>query len=390
MSERDVLGRELAYHEKLYSGFAQSHFARPAVRALRAHMVQRILRVTGAGAGSRVLSLGCGIGDTELLLAPHVGEVVGVDLSSAGIRQARQDAVRLGIANARFEEGSSAAGVFDAVIAIFFLHHLSDDALAAFPAQLRGLLVPRGVFYSLDPSSRRISGAVGRKLIPRLMRRYQTEDERELEPALAAGLFRAAGFDARIEMYDFGSSPLAGLFPGWRRVTGPRERWTMAFCARRSAGWAATSKSSRARDFIRARQLRAAGTGLRQRLFGIRLAQFGDGIGHDGDSLPQPLEPAHRQNDANFRHHSINHEMIGARAFDRFPYFGRLEPIHRLLAGDGLPHQKRRGFVLPQCSGDAMRRPRRIPGRFRRARPRWKPPGCRGRRHKRSAARARG
>jgi len=26
--------RELEYHEKLYSGFAQSHFARPAVRAL--------------------------------------------------------------------------------------------------------------------------------------------------------------------------------------------------------------------------------------------------------------------------------------------------------------------------------------------------------------------
>ena len=25
-----------------------------------------------------------------------------------------------------------------------------------------------------------------------------------------------AGFDARIEMYDFFSSPLAGLFPGWR------------------------------------------------------------------------------------------------------------------------------------------------------------------------------
>ena len=50
--------RELEYHEKLYSGFAQSHFARPAVRALRAHMVWRILAMTGAGHASRVLSLG--------------------------------------------------------------------------------------------------------------------------------------------------------------------------------------------------------------------------------------------------------------------------------------------------------------------------------------------
>ena len=66
-----VRRRELDYHEKLYSGFAQEHFARPAVRALRADIVQRILSVTGADQTSRVLSLGCGIGDTELLLAPH-------------------------------------------------------------------------------------------------------------------------------------------------------------------------------------------------------------------------------------------------------------------------------------------------------------------------------
>ena len=46
----EVLRRELAYHEKLYGGFAQRHFARPAVRALREHMVRRILRLTGAAA----------------------------------------------------------------------------------------------------------------------------------------------------------------------------------------------------------------------------------------------------------------------------------------------------------------------------------------------------
>ena len=69
------LQREIDYHEKLYSGFAQSHFAKPAVRALRRHMVQRILKQTGAGKSSRVLSLGCGIGDTELLLAPHVADL---------------------------------------------------------------------------------------------------------------------------------------------------------------------------------------------------------------------------------------------------------------------------------------------------------------------------
>jgi len=213
---QEVLERELAYHEKLYSGFAQKHFARPAVRALRAHMARRILRMTGAGENSRMLSLGCGIGDTELLLAPHVKEIVGTDLSPAAIRQARADAERLGIRNARFEVGSEAASRYDAVIAIFFLHHLPDAALAALPGKVREWLEPGGVFYSLDPSRDRLSGVVGRKLIPGLMKKYQTIDERELEAGATAGLFRGAGFEVRTEIYDFGSSPLAGLLPGWR------------------------------------------------------------------------------------------------------------------------------------------------------------------------------
>jgi len=213
-----VRQRELEYHEKLYSGFAQSHFARPAVRALRRHMVDRIRRLTGAGSESRVLSLGCGIGDTELLLAPHVAELTGVDLSPAAIRQARADAGALAIRNARFEEGGIggiAGGRYDIVIAVFFLHHLPDDELAALPHRLKDILAPGGVFYSLDPSRHRLSGAVGRLLIPNLMKKYQTADERELEPAATAELFRRAGLDARVEIYDFGSSPLAGLFPGW-------------------------------------------------------------------------------------------------------------------------------------------------------------------------------
>jgi SAM-dependent methyltransferase len=211
-----VLQRELEYHEKLYSGFAQAHFARPAVRALRQHMAGRILQLTGAGPRSRVLSLGCGIGDTELLLAPHVAEIVGVDLSPSAIRQAEWDAKRSGILNTRFRHGSTAEGRFDVVIAIFFLHHLEDGALAALPGALQDTLTPGGVFYSLDPSRRRLSGALGRLFIPGLMKRYQSPDERELEPEATAALFRAAGMDTSAGIYDFGSSPLAGLFPGWR------------------------------------------------------------------------------------------------------------------------------------------------------------------------------
>jgi hypothetical protein len=46
---------ELEYHERIYSGFVQQHFAKSAVRAFRVHLVDRILRRTGVGRTSRGL-----------------------------------------------------------------------------------------------------------------------------------------------------------------------------------------------------------------------------------------------------------------------------------------------------------------------------------------------
>lgn len=237
----DALQRELDYHERLYSGFAQQHFAKPAVRALRAHLAARILDRTGAGRHSRVLSLGCGIGDTEMLIAPHVGELVGIDLSPKAVAQAREDAVRLGLRNTVFVEGTMDRdlGSFDAVIAVFFLHHLPDDLLAAAPARIAAHLDGHGVFFSLDPSRNRLSGRVGRVVVPALMKKYQTEDERELDPGETAALFAGAGFAASSSIYDFGSSPLAGLLPSWRwgyQAARAADDWILRIPALRGLG----------------------------------------------------------------------------------------------------------------------------------------------------------
>jgi len=216
----EIHTRELAHHEALYSGFAQQHFAKPAVRALRRHIVGRILTATGLGRTSRVLSLGCGIGDTELLLAPKAGALVGIDLSPAAIRQARADAAARGISNAEFIETSLGRlqlpeSSFDAAIGIFFLHHLPGAELPEAARRIRSLLKPGGAFYALDPSFYRLSGALGSLLAPGLMRRYQTPDERELKPREIAKIFASAGFHAHTRIDDFASAPLAGLFPSW-------------------------------------------------------------------------------------------------------------------------------------------------------------------------------
>jgi SAM-dependent methyltransferase len=194
------LDRELEYHEKLYSGFAQQHFAKPAVRAFREHQVGRMMRLAGIGRESRVLSAGCGIADMELVLAPYAREVVGNFRGVCGT----------------LEQAADGLGKFDAVLAVFFLHHLSDEALEVFPKLIASLLKPGGVFYGLDPSRYRLSGWVGELLFPKLMARYQSPGERQLSPPETAELFGRNGFVSEFGYYDFVSTPLAGLLPSWR------------------------------------------------------------------------------------------------------------------------------------------------------------------------------
>ena len=213
--------REQAYHDELYSGFAQQHFSRPAVVEFRRHLAGHILRKTGTGKSSRILSIGCGIGDTELLLAPHVGEIFGIDLSPKAIMTACDTARRQRIRNVTFraaewESLSDLDPTFDLVLSIFFLHHLPDAELSRIPEGVGRLLRPGGVFYAIEPSARRLSGALGKLLIPNLMKKYQTPDERPLVPRAVASQFEESRFRVRTAWYDFGSTPIAGLLPEWR------------------------------------------------------------------------------------------------------------------------------------------------------------------------------
>jgi SAM-dependent methyltransferase len=212
--------RELAYYENLYGGFGAGHFSKPGVVAFREYLVARLLKATGAGPETKVLSIGCGVGDTELLIAPSVGQVTGIDLSPTAIRAANRAGVEGKVPNVRFLEGGWPGlplepESFDVILAIFFLHHLPDPALAAFPRQVLPLLGNGGCFYALEPSARRLSGFLGKLLVPGLMKKYQTEDERQLHPESAAAPFREAGFSTVTRWFDFCSTPLAGLFPAW-------------------------------------------------------------------------------------------------------------------------------------------------------------------------------
>lgn len=61
--------------------------------------------------GERFLDVGCGIGSIALLMAPRVGEAVGLDQNQASIESAEINAVGHGIANARFVAGGWETGL---------------------------------------------------------------------------------------------------------------------------------------------------------------------------------------------------------------------------------------------------------------------------------------
>ena len=201
---------EREYHDRHYAAEA-ALFDTPLFRRVHDRAAREFLRATRAGRSHRVLSLGCGDGSIERRLAPHVGAIVGVDISPVAIARARIKSA--GYTNLSFAENPP-AGPFDIVAAFAFLHHLDDDAIRDTLRSARRLLRPGGLFYSSDPSRRRLIGLF-RGLVRRTYERYHSPDERELDPTALAALFAGVGFN-RPEMgyCDYFLGPLAWLAPG--------------------------------------------------------------------------------------------------------------------------------------------------------------------------------
>lgn len=107
-------------------------------------------------AQSRLLDVACGSGGPTLRIAASTGaSVVGVDIHSQAIAQARALAASQGRASARFETLDAGGplpfddGSFDAVLCIDAINHLPDRARTL--AEWRRVLVPGGRLVFTDP-----------------------------------------------------------------------------------------------------------------------------------------------------------------------------------------------------------------------------------------------
>jgi SAM-dependent methyltransferase len=97
----------------------------------------------------RALDVGCGTGALAYVLAPHVGEVVGIDASEEYLEAARRDAP----ANCIFELGDAAAlgfpyGTFDLVGCLRVLHHVRRPELVV--SELARVTRPGGRILLVD------------------------------------------------------------------------------------------------------------------------------------------------------------------------------------------------------------------------------------------------
>lgn len=256
VSVRRVEDAERAF----FAGYYAERRYHPFAWRLRLERDLRVLRAAEPGRRlGRVLSVGCGDGTFELMLAPLADAVLGVDLSPEAIAAARSAHDRAGTRNVEFRCLSVAdldsEERFDTVICVAFLHHLPASAFDYFLASTYARLEPGGLLYAQDPNVHGVLRAVGRRLMGRKYDAYHSPDERELDPSEVRRALAAAGFTAiDIRYIDLTLIPSLYLSP-----RGPN--WLFRACALVDRLWCASPAAAWASGFSATARKSPAGAG---------------------------------------------------------------------------------------------------------------------------------
>jgi 2-polyprenyl-3-methyl-5-hydroxy-6-metoxy-1,4-benzoquinol methylase len=190
--------------------------------------LKNLRRLAGNRPLGRVLSLGCGDGEFERMLAGYAEHVTALDISSQAIEIAKRNAERSGVSNVDFRcmplSEMSWDAQFDAVVCLAFLHHVQEVDLPGLLQDAYAHVKPGGFFYSQDPNVNGVLRKVGRVVLGKNYDKYHTPDERELVPEEIATALRSAGFrSVRIGYIDL------TLIPSYFVVTkGPGAPFHMA------------------------------------------------------------------------------------------------------------------------------------------------------------------
>lgn len=198
MSERkpDTIEQgEIDFFERFYG---EGAYHPTGWRLRLSRELKSLRRVAGKRGLGRVLSLGCGDGEFELMLSKYADQITALDISSQAIEIANRNAARRGVTNVDFRcmplADLSWEDQFDTVICLAFLHHVPEDDLPLLLRAAYDHLKPGGLFYSQDPNIKGFMRKVGRVILRDNYDKYHTPDERELVPGEIATLLKDAGF----------------------------------------------------------------------------------------------------------------------------------------------------------------------------------------------------
>jgi SAM-dependent methyltransferase len=209
---------------KFFAGYYTDQAYNPTGWRLRLKREFRSLqRQAGTDRLRRVLSLGCGDGQFELMMASCAEHVTGLDISPEAIALARRKAADAGVDNVEFRcqplSELSWKETYDTVVCLAFLHHVPSQELGDLLRQVYDHLVPGGFFYAQDPNIHGILRKIGRVILRSGYDRYHSPDERELDPAELDSLLRQAGFESvQIDYIDLTLIPALYILakgPGW-------------------------------------------------------------------------------------------------------------------------------------------------------------------------------
>ena len=204
-------GREAANRFYIVAGAAQRRY----YELIEAH----------GGQGRDVLQLGCGTGEDAMRLARRGARVVGVDVSSEGLRRARTRAREAGLGHNTpvFERMNGEAltfsdARFDLVIGGGILHHLD---LGTMCRELPRVLRTGGRAIFLEPLGHNPLINLYRRLTP-TMRLAHEHPLRVTDLKMLAQPFHEASYDYHV-MCALATVPLQGV-PGFGRILNVAER----------------------------------------------------------------------------------------------------------------------------------------------------------------------
>jgi ubiquinone/menaquinone biosynthesis C-methylase UbiE len=121
------------HNEKIRKEFSRQadSFGKPGLTLSSQEYLEWMVDILPLHAEFRVLDVAAGTGHLSRAIAPHVRQVVAIDMTREMLEKAKEEAVKAGLVNILFEEGDAAAlpyqdNSFDMVVSRLAMHHFEN------------------------------------------------------------------------------------------------------------------------------------------------------------------------------------------------------------------------------------------------------------------------